>query len=52
MDESTSEISLYDGPMKLLIVDDGSLDDTIVVASELASQYPQVHALRHPCKTR
>lgn len=32
---------------ELIIVDDGSTDATIEVADELASQYPQVQAVRH-----
>jgi glycosyltransferase involved in cell wall biosynthesis len=32
---------------ELVIIDDGSTDATIELADELASKYPQVHAIRH-----
>jgi glycosyltransferase involved in cell wall biosynthesis len=35
-------------PIKLVIVDDGSTDDTFESACELARQYPQVQVLRQP----
>jgi glycosyltransferase involved in cell wall biosynthesis len=34
----------------VLIVDDGSTDDTIDVARQLAVQFPQVAAVRHPVR--
>jgi glycosyltransferase involved in cell wall biosynthesis len=35
---------------ELMIVDDGSTDDTIEVARSLATCYPQVNAIRHPAR--
>lgn len=35
---------------ELLIIDDGSWDDTIDVAKQLAREYPQVAAIRHPVR--
>jgi glycosyltransferase involved in cell wall biosynthesis len=35
---------------ELVIVDDGSADETAEVARELAAQYPQLRVLRHPVR--
>jgi glycosyltransferase involved in cell wall biosynthesis len=35
---------------ELVIIDDGSIDDTAEVARELAAQYPQLRLLRHPVR--
>lgn len=35
---------------EILIIDDGSQDDTIVVAKDLARKYPQVRAMRQPLR--
>lgn len=35
---------------EILIVDDGSSDDTMEVARQLAREYPQVAAVRHPLR--
>lgn len=35
---------------ELSILDDGSSDDTVDVAAELAARYPQVRLLRHPVR--
>jgi hypothetical protein len=38
------------GRFELVILDDGSTDETALVARELAAQYPQVRLLRHPVR--
>ncbi len=38
------------GRFELMIVDDGSTDDTIEVADELAIEYPQIRVARHQMK--
>jgi glycosyltransferase involved in cell wall biosynthesis len=38
------------GPFELVILDDGSTDETALVARDLAAQYPQVRLLRHPVR--
>lgn len=35
------------GPMRVIIVDDGSTDDTYDTAVELAMRYPQIRVMRH-----
>lgn len=35
------------GPMRVIIVDDGSTDDTYDTAIELATRYPQIRVMRH-----
>jgi glycosyltransferase involved in cell wall biosynthesis len=38
----------WQGPMRLLIVDDGSTDDTPEVLAQLAATHPQIEVVRHP----
>lgn len=38
------------GQFELNLLDDGSLDDSVEVASELSARYPQVGLIRHPVR--
>ena len=38
------------GRFELVILDDGSTDDTALMARALAAQYPQIRLLRHPVR--
>ncbi len=38
------------GRFELMILDDGSTDETAEVARELAARYPQVRVIRHPLR--
>jgi glycosyltransferase involved in cell wall biosynthesis len=38
----------WQGPLRLLIIDDGSTDDTPQVLADLAVRHPQIEVVRHP----
>ncbi len=38
------------GRFELMILDDGSIDETAEVARELAARYPQIRVIRHPLR--
>jgi glycosyltransferase involved in cell wall biosynthesis len=37
----------WDGPIRLLIIDDGSNDETVTVLKSLAAKYPQIDVIRN-----
>jgi glycosyltransferase involved in cell wall biosynthesis len=40
----------WSGRFKLIVVDDGSTDETVEVSQELAARYPQIRLIRHPIR--
>ena len=47
--EAVESLLVQDVPLEVLVVDDGSTDDTLSVAEQLASRDPRVRVLAQPC---